>query len=75
MWFCPECGKPTCPCGSHDSELIQRVTGYLADYSGMNEGKQREIKDRTHYNIDGRIVSVLSSGVYEEKKRSQTTDM
>lgn len=65
-----------CPCGSHDAELIERVTGYLADYSGMNSAKQREVRDRTRYTILGSITSPGSNdykgGVhtywYERKK-------
>jgi anaerobic ribonucleoside-triphosphate reductase len=42
---------PVCPCGSHDVVGITRVTGYMQDLAGMNEGKQREIKDRKRYDI------------------------
>lgn len=49
--YCPECGDPVCPCGSHDVLPITRVTGYMQDLTGMNEGKQQEIKDRKRYDI------------------------
>ena len=50
--YCPICNAPICPkCGSHDVSQIYRVTGYLADIKGMNEGKQQEIKDRQRYDI------------------------
>jgi len=44
--YCPICGKPVCPCGCHDVSQVSRVTGYLAEVSGMNMGKQQEVKDR-----------------------------
>ena len=49
--YCPHCSKPTCKCGSHDVEVISRVTGYLNAMSGMNSAKQQEIKDRQRYDI------------------------
>jgi RNA polymerase subunit RPABC4/transcription elongation factor Spt4 len=50
--YCELCGQPACPeCGSHDVVQISRVTGYLQDVSGFNEGKKQELKDRTRYNI------------------------
>jgi len=51
MIICPQCGEPTCPCGSHDVVVISRVTGYLSDVNGWNAGKRQELKDRTRYNI------------------------
>jgi hypothetical protein len=51
LWFCKACGKPICPCGSHDVEQISRVTGYLAEVNGWNSGKLAELKDRQHYNV------------------------
>jgi len=49
--YCPDCGDPICPdCGSHDVAQISRVTGYLAEVSGWNKGKQQELKDRDRYN-------------------------
>jgi hypothetical protein len=49
--YCPICGEPVCPeCGSHDVSQISRVTGYLADVDGFNEGKKQELKDRMRYN-------------------------
>lgn len=46
---CPECGQPVCPCGSHDVEVYSRVTGYVQAYSGWNNGKRQEFKDRHRY--------------------------
>ena len=42
--ICPECG-------SHDVSQVSRVTGYLADVAGWNQGKQQELKDRARYNV------------------------
>jgi rRNA maturation endonuclease Nob1 len=51
--YCPECNKPVCPeCGSHDVVQISRVTGYLAEISGFNRGKQQEVRDRHRWNLD-----------------------
>jgi len=45
--FCPICGESICPeCGSHDVVGMSRVTGYYADVSGWNLGKQQELRDR-----------------------------
>ena len=50
--LCPICGEPVCPeCGSHDVEVMSRVTGYLQDLSGWNAGKQQEFKDRVRYTL------------------------
>jgi len=50
--YCPDCGAPMCPeCGSHDVSQVSRVTGYLAEVAGFNEGKQQELKDRHRINI------------------------
>jgi hypothetical protein len=49
---CPVCGEPVCPgCGSHDVEVMSRITGYLSDYSGWNAGKAQEFKDRVRYTL------------------------
>jgi len=48
--YCPDCGKPICPCGSHDVIQVSRVTGYLSEVSGWNRAKQAELKDRVRYN-------------------------
>ena len=48
---CPICGEPICPCGSHSVFQISRVTGYLANLSSFNKGKQAEWEDRKRYNI------------------------
>lgn len=48
--YCPKCGDPACPdCGSHDCVQISRVTGYMQEVSGWNNGKQQELKDRQRY--------------------------
>ena len=49
--YCSICGEAICPCGSHDVATISRVTGYLAEVSGWNLGKQQEYKDRVRYTI------------------------
>ena len=50
--YCPLCDQPVCPeCGSHDVSQVSRVTGYLADVAGWNQGKQQELKDRARYNV------------------------
>jgi RNA polymerase subunit RPABC4/transcription elongation factor Spt4 len=50
--YCPLCGQPVCPeCGSHDVSQVSRVTGYLADVAGWNQGKQQELKDRSRYTV------------------------
>lgn len=52
--YCPICGDAICPeCGTHDVLQISRVTGYLQDVSGWNKAKRQELKDRTHYSVDG----------------------
>ena len=52
--YCEKCGEAICPCGCHDVSQVSRVTGYLADVGGMNNGKQQEIKDRTRYVLSGK---------------------
>ena len=50
---CPECGKPMCPvCHRHNVTQLSRVTGYVGNVSGWNEGKKQEFKDRKRYSID-----------------------
>ena len=49
--ICPSCHEPTCPCGCHDVVVISRVTGYLSDISGWNEGKRAELIDRNRVNL------------------------
>jgi hypothetical protein len=50
--YCPICDAPICSvCGSHDVTQVSRVTGYLADVDGMNNGKKQEVKDRHRVNI------------------------
>lgn len=49
--YCPVCNQPICPaCGDHNVVQISRVTGYLADVSGFNNGKRAELIDRHRYN-------------------------
>lgn len=50
--YCPECGDAMCPiCGSHSVSQISRITGYMADVAGYNEGKRQELRDRHRVNI------------------------
>ena len=50
--YCELCGEPVCPtCGSHDVSQVSRVTGYMADVAGWNEGKKAELKDRHRVKI------------------------
>lgn len=50
--FCPECGEPVCPiCKCHNVSQMSRVTGYLADVAGWNEGKKQELKDRVRWDL------------------------
>lgn len=50
--YCPICRQAVCPqCGTnHDVMQISRVTGYLQDVAGWNNGKIQELKDRKRYN-------------------------
>jgi anaerobic ribonucleoside-triphosphate reductase len=49
---CPLCKKPICPdCGSCDVVAISRVTGYLSDFSGWNNAKKQELKDRKRVSV------------------------
>ena len=47
--YCKTCGEPVCPCGSHDVEVITRVTGYLQTLKGFNSAKAQEVRDRQRY--------------------------
>lgn len=50
---CEICGEPCCPdCGNHHVEQLSRVTGYVGNVSGFNEGKKQEFKDRQRFNIE-----------------------
>lgn len=50
--LCPECGQPMCPeCYNHSVVSLSRVTGYVQDISGWNNGKRQELKDRQRYAI------------------------
>ena len=62
IYFCPVCGEPTCPCGSADSAVTSRVTGFgmkirsyfnrdLSDVAGWNAGKRSELKARHRIDI------------------------
>ena len=55
--YCPLCNKPVCPCGCHDVSQVSRVTGYLAEVSGMNMGKQQEVRDR--------VRNIIVNGEYK----------
>lgn len=48
---CPACNQFTCPCGAHDAFVVSRITGYLGELSGWNNGKRAEFNDRTHYDV------------------------
>ena len=49
---CPLCEKPMCPvCNRHNVTQLSRVTGYIQDVSGWNQGKQQELRDRKKYNL------------------------
>jgi len=47
--YCPVCGAMVCPCGCHDVSGVSRVTGYLSDVDGWNNGKKAELRDRNRY--------------------------
>jgi hypothetical protein len=48
---CPQCNHFTCPCGCHDVFVMSRITGYLGELSGWNNGKRAEFNDRTRYDV------------------------
>jgi len=49
---CPVCGEMICPdCGSHNIQIVSRVTGYLSPVSNWSKGKQQELFDRTRNSI------------------------
>lgn len=51
--YCQKCGSPVCPiCNCHNVSQISRVTGYMADVSGWNAGKQQELRDRHRVNLN-----------------------
>lgn len=51
--YCPICGQAMCPvCGSHDVFQLTRITGYINDIGGFNNGKAQEVKDRVRSNLD-----------------------
>jgi rubrerythrin len=50
--LCPICNDPICPnCYNHSVVSLSRVTGYVQDISGWNNGKRQELKDRQRYAI------------------------
>lgn len=52
--ICPICRKAMCPeCGNHYVVSWSRITGYLNDISGWNEGKKEELLDRKRYAVAG----------------------
>lgn len=49
---CEICGQPMCPgCSNHVATQISRVTGYMGDVAGWNEGKKQELKERQRHNL------------------------
>ena len=57
--ICPVCRTSMCPeCGNHHVVSWSRITGYLNDVSGWNEGKKEELLDRKRYAVKG--VDMLS---------------
>jgi hypothetical protein len=49
---CDKCGKFMCPiCGSHDVEVLSRVTGYYSPVNAWCAGKQQELMDRKRYEV------------------------
>lgn len=55
--YCPECNKPVCPvCGSHDVQIVSRVTGYLSSVEGWNEAKRQELRDRVRVTVENGIL-------------------
>jgi RNA polymerase subunit RPABC4/transcription elongation factor Spt4 len=50
--YCPICGQGMCPtCGSHDVAQLTRITGYINDVAGFNNGKAQEVKDRVRSDV------------------------
>jgi anaerobic ribonucleoside-triphosphate reductase len=50
--ICPMCMSIMCPvCHRHEVTILSRVTGYVSDVSGWNEGKKQEFKDRQRYKL------------------------
>lgn len=63
--MCEICGKPMCPeCGCHDVSVISRITGYLSELDGWNEGKKAEFYDRVRVSPNGSVVGNIS-GKYD----------
>ena len=55
--YCQLCGKAMCPvCGRHSVHQLSRVTGYVGEVGGWNNGKQQELKDRKRYAIKGEMI-------------------
>jgi rubrerythrin len=51
--LCPVCNRGLCPqCMNHNVIALSRVTGYMGDVNGWNNGKKEELKNRQHYNIN-----------------------
>jgi rubrerythrin len=54
---CPICRTSMCPeCGNHNVVSWSRITGYINDVSGWNEGKKEELMDRKRYEGMSRMV-------------------
>ena len=52
--FCDVCGAAMCPvCHRHNVIQLSRVTGYVSNVDGWNEGKKQEFRDRKRYEIGG----------------------
>lgn len=50
--ICPVCRTAMCPeCYNHSVVSWSRITGYLNDITGWNEGKKQELTDRKRYVI------------------------
>lgn len=49
--YCSKCGCPICTCGSHNVQVISRITGYLSSLEGWNQGKKQELKDRNRVTV------------------------
>jgi ribonucleoside-triphosphate reductase len=49
-WTCPTCNAET--------EVWSRITGYFAEVSRWNDGKQQEFAERPHYNIADSILTI-----------------
>jgi len=62
--YCPICDQPMCHiCGSHDVAQMTRITGYINDVGGFNNGKAQEVKDRVRVNaVEGEWITEGNRG-------------